>query len=49
MYSSLPNLIVGFHGCDLDTYKNVLYEHDNLKKSTNSLEILIVLKDISSR
>lgn len=40
MYSSLPNLLIGFHGCDLDTYKNVLHQHDNLKKSINSYDWL---------
>lgn len=40
MYSNLPNLLIGFHGCDLDTYKNVLYQHDNLKKSNNSYDWL---------
>ena len=31
MYSNLPNLVLGFHGCDLDTYKNVLYKHNKLR------------------
>ena len=28
MYSNLPNLILAFHGCDEETYKKVLYEHE---------------------
>lgn len=40
MYSNLPNLIIGFHGCDLDTYKNVLYKHDRLRASHNSYDWL---------
>ena len=40
MYSNLPNLIIGFHGCDLDTYRNVLYKHDRLQASHNSYDWL---------
>lgn len=40
MYSNLPNLIIGFHGCDLNTYKNVLYKHERLKISHNSYDWL---------
>ncbi len=36
MYSNLPNLVLGFHGCDLDTYKNVLYKYNKLRASHNS-------------
>ena len=38
MYSNLPNLVLGFHGCDLDTYKNVLYKHNKLRARHNSYE-----------
>ena len=31
MYSILPNLVLGFHGCDEETLKKVLYEHEKLK------------------
>ena len=27
MYEKLPNLVLGFHGCDSNTYDNVLIEH----------------------
>lgn len=40
MYSNLPNLMIGFHGCDLDTYENVLYKHEGLKASHNSYDWL---------
>ena len=40
MYSNLPNLIIGFHGCDLDTFKNVIYKHEKLLASHNSYDWL---------
>lgn len=40
MYSNLPNLILGFHGCDMTTYKNVLYKHERLWASHNSYDWL---------
>ena len=40
MYSKLPNLILGFHGCGKDTYEKVLYEHQHLKKSENEYDWL---------
>lgn len=46
MYSNLPNLIIGFHGCDKTTYENVLYKHEHLIASHNSydwLDILLIL------
>lgn len=40
MYSNLPNLIIGFHGCDRNTYENVLYKHEVLRPSHNSYDWL---------
>lgn len=40
MYEKLPNLVLGFHGCDLNTYDNVLVKHQELKKSANSYDWL---------
>lgn len=40
MYSNLPNLILAFHGCDEETYKKVLYEHESLLPSLNSYDWL---------
>lgn len=34
-YSKLPNLVLGFHGCDKSTYDNVLINHIPLLKSAN--------------
>ena len=35
-YSKLPNLIMGFHGCDQTVYEDVLVHHEPLKKSENT-------------
>lgn len=40
MYSNLPNLIIGFHGCDMNTYENVIYKHEKLHASHNSYDWL---------
>ena len=40
MYSNLPNLIIGFHGCDTNTYENVIYKHERLHASHNSYDWL---------
>lgn len=40
MYSNLPNLIIGFHGCDRTTYEKVLYMHERLLASHNSYDWL---------
>lgn len=40
MYSNLPNLRIGFHGCDVSTYENVLYRHETLNPSHNSYDWL---------
>lgn len=40
MYSILPNLVLGFHGCDTETFENVLYGHEDLKPSTHSYDWL---------
>lgn len=40
LYASLPNIIIGFHGCDYSTYCKVLYEHHFLKPSKNSYDWL---------
>lgn len=36
MYKSLPNLVLGFHGCDIETYNTVLHENKNLTLSNNA-------------
>lgn len=40
MYSKLPNLVIGFHGCSKKTYENVLFDHQQLTKSTNTYDWL---------
>lgn len=40
MYSSLPNIIIGFHGCDKKVFDKILYEHEPFKPSTNDYDWL---------
>lgn len=40
MYGDLPNLLLAFHGCDEETYKRVLYQHEALLASRNSYDWL---------
>jgi hypothetical protein len=30
MYSKLPNLVIGFHGCDISVFEKVLHNHENM-------------------
>lgn len=40
MYQTLPNLVLGFHGCSRETYEKVLYYHEELSSSTNDYDWL---------
>lgn len=40
MYSKLPNLVLGFHGCNSETYRNVIQNSQHLKKSENPYDWL---------
>jgi len=40
MYSKLPNLVIGFHGCNQEAYENVIYHHQALKASENTYDWL---------
>lgn len=40
MYSSLPNIIIGFHGCDKKIFDKILYEHKPFKPSMNDYDWL---------
>lgn len=40
MYSTLPNIIIGFHGCDKRVFDKILYEHEPFKPSTNDYDWL---------
>lgn len=39
-YSKLPNLVLGFHGCDKNTFKNVIIKGQHLKNSNNNYDWL---------
>lgn len=30
MYSTLPNIVIGFHGCDKSVYEKILYNMNHL-------------------
>ena len=40
LYSSLPNIIIGFHGCDKKVFDKILYEHEPFKCSHNDYDWL---------
>ncbi|MCR5728040.1 MAG: hypothetical protein K6G24_11305 [Lachnospiraceae bacterium] len=40
LYDTLPNLTIGFHGCNKKTYEAVLHGNENLKKSENDYDWL---------
>ena len=40
MYSKLPNLVIAFHGCDIETFEKVLYRHEPLNSSNNDYDWL---------
>ena len=40
MYSTLPNTIIAFHGCDQSVFEDVLYNHGSLKVSKNDYDWL---------
>lgn len=40
LYSTLPNTIIGFHGCDISTYINVIENNAEMKPSTNDYDWL---------
>lgn len=40
MYSTLPNIIIGFHGCDKRVFDKILYEHEPFKASKNTYDWL---------
>lgn len=40
MYKKLPNLVLGFHGCNRETYERVLFKGEALRKSMNSYDWL---------
>lgn len=40
MYSKLPNLVIGFHGCSKDVYEKVFVHGEQLKASDNKYDWL---------
>lgn len=40
IYTNLSNLIIGFHGCDIETYKKVFENNESLKPSNNDYDWL---------
>lgn len=40
MYSKLPNLVIGFHGCNKDVFKRVVCNGEHLVASSNSYDWL---------
>lgn len=40
LYSSLPNMIIGFHGCDKTVFDKILYDHEPFQSSHNSYDWL---------
>lgn len=40
MYSKLPNLVLGFHGCDLSTFDSVIKDSKPMRASTNKYDWL---------
>lgn len=40
MYSTLPNIIIGFHGCDQEVFEKILYRHEPFKSSMNKYDWL---------
>ena len=40
MYTKLPNLTIGFHGCKQETYDNVIKHNQPLNKSMNRYDWL---------
>ena len=40
MYSKLPNLVIGFHGCNADVYEKVISNREHLISSSNSYDWL---------
>lgn len=40
MYSNLPNLIIGFHGCDKSTADSIILGEIQLKESKNKYDWL---------
>lgn len=40
LYSSLPNIVIAFHGCDKKVFEKILYDHETFKYSNNEYDWL---------
>lgn len=40
LYSSLPNIIIAFHGCDKKVFDKILYSHEPFRSSMNNYDWL---------
>ena len=40
IYQKLPQIVLGFHGCDKNTFKNVIIKGQHLKNSNNNYDWL---------
>lgn len=40
MYATLPNIIIGFHGCDQEVFNKILYKHEPFRPSMNDYDWL---------
>lgn len=40
MYSEIPKIVLGYHGCDISTFFNVLFKGDKLNPSKNKYDWL---------
>ena len=40
MYRKLPNLVFGFHGCDIEVFRRVIHEGEDLRMSENEYDWL---------
>ncbi len=40
MYRKLPNLVIGFHGCEKQTFENVIVKNQPIKASSNKYDWL---------
>lgn len=40
MYATLPNIVLGFHGCDKSVFDKILYEHEPFRPSENDYDWL---------
>lgn len=40
MYNKLPNLVLGFHGCNREVFEKVIIKGEHLKASSNTYDWL---------